>query len=93
MGDIPFSPSATVLAHVRLPQGDLVLEPQADLGYVGSRLLKCKRPMGSVDMTSPEAKAPRPSTCTAEAAFIGNEKSAKVTQKNQKSNPVNRDLT
>jgi hypothetical protein len=49
--------------------------------------------MGSVDMTSPEAKAPRPSTCTAEAAFIGNEKSAKVTQKKQKSNPVNRDLT
>jgi hypothetical protein len=39
--------------------------------------------MGSVDMTSPEAKAPRPSTCTAEAAFIGNEKSAKVTQKNK----------
>ena len=42
--------------------------------------------MGSVDMTSPEAKAP-PSRWTAEAAFIGNEKSAKVTQKKSKIKP------
>ena len=74
------------LQHVRLPQGDLVLEPQTDLGYVGSRLLKSNA-MASDGFSGHDIAGQSPQAinfCTAEAAFIGNEKSAKVTQEKSK---------
>jgi len=47
------------LQHVRLPQGDLVLEPQADLGYVESRLLKSNASVRWVQWTW-HRRRPRP---------------------------------